>query len=297
MNTQENFTGILKTDAASLAAKAAELSIQYPYFDIAHIANAVTHKEDKNKLQVAALYTQNDMWLHYILTPNEFVTSSIESNTLVQTNIETISLSHATTQAVPMETSIIEEMPVIKELPIPTTETTADKAEIAATDNIDTATITTVVEASLETNEPEAIVAEPEKTISNAINEPIIELEPYHTIDYFASQGIKLSHMPQSDDRLGQQVKSFTSWLKSMRKIDTIVDKPVVEEKTTEHVHVVSLAENSLQKEEIITETMAEVLVKQGKIAEAIALYEKLSLQDTEKSSYFASQIENLKTV
>lgn len=121
---------------------------------------------------------------------------------------------------------------------------------------------------------------------------PVFTFEPFHTVDYFASQGIKLREEKLENDQLGKQVKSFTQWLRSMKKI-------YVEEKmelgVTEEKEVVSIAKESNQQTEVVTETMAEVLVKQGKKAQAIDLYRKLSLLHPEKSVYFASRIDELK--
>ena len=51
------------------------------------------------------------------------------------------------------------------------------------------------------------------------INEPLIPIDPYHTVDYFASQGIKLVLEKDPKDKLGKQLKSFTQWLKHMKKV------------------------------------------------------------------------------
>tara|TARA_R110000796_G_scaffold252596_1_gene388442 strand:- start:90017 stop:90907 length:891 start_codon:yes stop_codon:yes gene_type:complete len=50
-------------------------------------------------------------------------------------------------------------------------------------------------------------------------------------------------------------------------------------------------------KDEFITETLAELLMKQQKYARAIDIYEKLSLKFPEKRTYFASQIQKIKEV
>ncbi len=125
-----------------------------------------------------------------------------------------------------------------------------------------------------------------------AEQKPVFTFEPFHTVDYFASQGIKLREEKLENDQLGKQVKSFTQWLRSMKKI-------YVEEKKelglTEEKEVVSIATESNQQTEVVTETMAEVLAKQGKKAQAIDLYRKLSLLHPEKSVYFASRIDELK--
>ena len=58
------------------------------------------------------------------------------------------------------------------------------------------------------------------------------------------------------------------------------------------------MAETSLvENEEIVSEPLALLLVKQGSYKKAIKMYEKLSLIFPEKSSFFAEQIENLKNL
>jgi hypothetical protein len=51
---------------------------------------------------------------------------------------------------------------------------------------------------------------------------------------------------------------------------------------------------SNLDDDEIVTETLARLFYKQGNIAKAIKIYEKLSLLFPEKSSYFAAQIEKM---
>ena len=117
--------------------------------------------------------------------------------------------------------------------------------------------------------------------------------EPYYTVDYFASQGIKTVLEEKPKDRLGQQLKSFTEWLKTIRQMPpqqiASMNDAVSEEK------VVQLATHSLAEENVDTEAMAEVWIKQGQPEKAIGIYEKLSLLNPSKSSYFALLIEKLK--
>lgn len=62
-------------------------------------------------------------------------------------------------------------------------------------------------------------------------------------------------------------------------------------------VDIEDLADKSLLKEEDFeTETLAKLMAKQGKVKKAEDIYKKLSLKFPEKSAYFATQIEKLKS-
>jgi hypothetical protein len=133
-----------------------------------------------------------------------------------------------------------------------------------------------------------------EKVLENIKQPPKEEMlfEPLHATDYFASQGIKLSEAVMNDDKLGKQLKSFTSWLKTMKKVhpDKLVPvTPLVE------AAVQNQADKSNIEEEVLTEAMAEAFTQQGKNIRALETYEKLSLLNPAKSAYFAAKIESLK--
>jgi hypothetical protein len=118
-----------------------------------------------------------------------------------------------------------------------------------------------------------------------------IPIEPYHTIDYFASQGIRLTTEEQKDD-LSKKVKSFTAWLKTMKRLqpepeNISIKDPSVFNETPESSNSVS--------EEIVTEAMAEVFLKQGLKEKAIQVYDKLSLQNPANSHIFATRILKIK--
>ena len=57
-----------------------------------------------------------------------------------------------------------------------------------------------------------------------------------------------------------------------------------------------TIAAHSIEGKEVVTETMAEVLAKQGMPERARLVYEKLSLLNPEKRAYFAAKIEQLNT-
>ena len=126
-------------------------------------------------------------------------------------------------------------------------------------------------------------------------NEPIadtISFEPFHTVDYFASQGIKLQQDEAPKDKFGQQLKSFTEWLKTMKRLPQ--NAPAASIDASKEKDVQHLAEDSVHESDVVTEAMAEVWLKQGNTRKALEVYNKLSLQNPAKNAYFAAKIENL---
>ena len=119
--------------------------------------------------------------------------------------------------------------------------------------------------------------------------------EPYHTVDYFASQGIKLKLEEKPLDKFGQQLRSFTDWLKTMKKLPAT--EIAIQTEAGAERKVEQLAEHSIQEREVVTEAMAAVWEKQGNRAKAIDIYHKLSLLEPSKSAYFAAKIEDLKNI
>ena len=133
--------------------------------------------------------------------------------------------------------------------------------------------------------------ASKELKISVDLGEPIFE--SYHTIDYFASQGIKLM-AEDLKDKMGKQLKSFTDWLRSMKRVSGHIEASTSIDEVT-HQSIQRIAEHSVEEKEVVTEAMAEVWAKQGNAKKAIRIYEKLSLLNPGKSTYFATRIEQLK--
>ena len=147
---------------------------------------------------------------------------------------------------------------------------------------------------------PNMKLAEMLQNQAAAFNKPVeaedklpIETEPYHTVDYFASQGIKVEAL--QPDQLGNKVRRFTDWLKQMKRVAP-QPSDLGTESEMEHI-IQDIAASSNEAKEIVTEAMAEVLIKQGKTGKAIQLYQKLSFLNPDKSAYFAAKIEQLKSI
>jgi hypothetical protein len=183
-----------------------------------------------------------------------------------------------------------EEAPFVLEEPVEHPEIATEEAAAAETPVVEAAAAeTTLAVAETATAPAPAEPEAPPKTV--AVTQDFL-FEPYHTIDYFASQGIKLTLDENPTDHLGKQLKSFTDWLKTMRRLPQ-KDREVVPDRAAEEA-IQTIAAHSVKGKDVVTETMAEVLAKQGMREKARAVYEKLSLLNPDKSAYFAAKIEQL---
>ncbi len=144
-----------------------------------------------------------------------------------------------------------------------------------------------------ENNSADVIFENPTTIEDNSDTNSQIAFEPFHTVDYFASQGIKITEEVLANDKLGTQMKSFTEWLKSMKKLHPL---KLPEENSLAEDIIQSAAEVSNIDTEVLTEAMAEVLIKQDKKDKAVEMYNKLSLINPSKSAYFAAKIESIKS-
>lgn len=159
-----------------------------------------------------------------------------------------------------------------------------------------------------------------------------IPMQPVSAEDYFLQQGIHVSgDLPElkavltstepavseneeEKEKSLMVVMSFAEWLKHISSKNQKAKEEEAEQKALKTMwqqqklaaaieeeneeipeQVFEMAVNSIsRKEELISESLAEVYVKQGKKGKAIEMYQKLSLQNPEKNAYFAAKIENL---
>jgi len=131
----------------------------------------------------------------------------------------------------------------------------------------------------------------PSETVHGDSLDQLIPIEPYHTVDYFASQGIKLSHSFEKDE-LGTKVKSFTDWLRTMKKLQP--EAPEIRSNETLYPQL-NKQEVQQPSQEIITEAMAEVYLKQCLKEKAIEVYNKLSGQTPANKHIFAAKLSLIK--
>jgi len=246
------------------------LAHQYPYFSTAQLLLLQKTEPGSEayttRLQQTALHFSNPLQLQYWLQPSRFDTEMPEAE-LFQN---------------PISAPIEETEPEVEAVETSNAET--EVLEIEATSE------------SIPVQELQETDTAPESKVPETKTEPAaasITFEPYHTVDYFASQGIKLSQQEAANDKLGKQLKSFTEWLKTMKRLPETVATKNTDAAGEQKVE--NLAAHSLETADVVTESMAEVWLKQGNKQKALEVYNKLSLRYPGKSAYFAAKIESLK--
>jgi len=103
----------------------------------------------------------------------------------------------------------------------------------------------------------------------------------------------KLDEIPSIDQKVKMKENGNNHLISSFIKDDP---GPIRADKETSLKGDVSLA-SIREHDGFITDTLAQIYVKQGLYAKAIYAYEKLSLKYPEKSAYFAAQIEKIRNI
>lgn len=263
-------------DSEKKILRAAE---KYPYF----LAPVLFSGELKDKNHVlnrrSPLFFSNNLMETYAKQdePLSYTTVMTSEPGAISLNVE-----NEKTIADDLKNEKIEEIAVPESAPIPDLPSTDLEPAFAE----EMAPLISGIENETANPAKKGIATVPQSTPEELI------FEPLHTTDYFASQGIRLSEEVKSGDKLGTQLKSFTEWLKTMKKLPAAGNRPVLN--TPYDKQVEKLAEKSNQEEDVITESMADAYLSQGKRQKAIEIYQKLSLQNPSKSAFFAAKIAEL---
>lgn len=282
-----------------------QLAAKYPYSAVIQLLITQKLKAEHTgspgiEQPSPGIYFHSPFWLDQLL--NEKGTATIKTKekelaTVPEPVIEATVTEEASLE-LPTANPVTKEIETAASYPAPETPTMEEEV------------VTNTFSKQEDKKEPGA-VTETEQIVAPEQEEPAIKIpafkiepvdpanatltfEPYHTVDYFASQGIKFSTEEKPKDKFGQQLKSFTEWLKTIKKVPAAELSNVANNQQAEQ-KVEQLAEKSLTEGDVLTEAMAEVWAKQGNTAKAIITYQKLSLLNPSKSSYFAGLIEQLK--
>lgn len=192
---------------------------------------------------------------------------------------------------------------------------------------------TPVIEEVIKTEQPTPVEVKPaEETIKDLELEYLNELiSSSYTYELEGLEKLEVGR-PKSEDR-SQKIEevlpieeeeeqldentelTFTDWLKKVQKggltsvteekpekqhkfdlIDKFIQEdPKIKPKKTEFYSPINMARLSVVDDsELVSETLALIQVEQGNYQEAIKTYQKLSLKNPEKRTYFANQIKIL---
>ncbi len=236
-----------------------DLAKQYPYFSSAQLLlsakqKQINHQDFEKQLVATSLHVNNPLWLNHLLN---------------------------------CKPSLKEKITVEEKVPVAEVNEEPFNDELVL-ENPRHGSVRAIIQ-----DENLSVTPLPSITKNAEDKEQSPAFEPYYTVDYFASQGIKHVIEEKPKDRFSQQLKSFTEWLKTIRQMPPHQIAAMTDGGSEEKV--VQLATNSLEEKDVDTEAMAEVWIKQGHPEKAVEIYHKLSLLNPSKSSYFAVLIEKLK--
>ena len=275
----------------------ASLIQSYPYFTPGHYFEAARKQKHQpfspEAMNNMHLYMGNWLQFHQYMST---AAGDIETNTTSTTVQE---------QLVTMATADPEPVPAAEEHAA-ITEPMAERLAATITE-----------EQNIQHKDAEIVAEE----IEAMEEQPLIQ--PIYTEDYFLHQGVEVSiEIPETPELTEEEEKekalmrviSFSDWIsyfktKSEKAKEEEVDKKALktmwqkeklaaalgEENDEIPEDVFEMAVNSItQEEDLASESLAEIHVKQGKYDKAIDMYHKLSLRNPQKKVYFARRIEEI---
>ncbi len=146
------------------------------------------------------------------------------------------------------------------------------------------------------TVEPEKIAGHEEVSEDAAREEETAEEQHMPDTEASAESHSELEDVQDDDD---DQPQAISEEPKSKQElIDQFIENaPRITRSRSDFFNPADYARSSaVDKDDIVSETLATIHYRQGHYAKAIKIYEKLSLKNPEKSTYFAGLIEKIKS-
>ena len=254
------------------------LTNQFPFCQIGQTLNTIYLNNNNSllfeqQLKKAAIYSSDRKRLFEHINTK---TSSIEEKPATDESqeIEDIEISN------PIESTVIQIEPEIK--------------VVEEIDPLEKNYISAAVSSSY-LLEAENVISEEKVEKEKPIEEPK-EIKPAFNEDVAHSFKDWLLHL-KGDEISNDEIKTTTKKKIHLDVIDKFIQEdPQIKPKKSEFYSPINMARLSVVDDsDMVSETLALIYVEQGNYSNAINTYQKLSLKNPEKRSYFANQIKILK--
>jgi hypothetical protein len=306
------FTKVLHNYPSSTAEEAQELlslKERFPYSQLLHVLSARASKDhgfshQQNELQLAAVYSADRGILKHMMSGKGYSNGAVEPHPTSLTNAVSSGKKdekppqNGPTAEIESETDDLAERVIkdIKEL-----YETRHNFEVMFVDNPGTSLGKSANSVHGE-DQPDLSKSKRERIIelSKTLNTPpaaeeIEEIKPIKKkrearkdiIDEIVNTKTKIE--PESEKQK-EQLEIIDHFIKAQPSISNSKDKPlIIQDGDLAIIKAGEFGDN------IVSETLVEILLKQGKKDKAIEVLKKLIWKFPQKKTYFAAQIEELK--
>ena len=314
LNNVSNLRSISSADLEKVVEK-------HPYFEVGQLMLVKKYQEEKhvafnNQLEKASIYASNRSHLFQFINEADMNVSLVEAGSEEQDDEKTAitvteelvnqnqELSVLETEAEIQEDKV-DEIESKEHHSISEIETISDHSEelleTVSEDENEEITVVSPVEENIEVAENEEQPNEPDIPA-----EEVIEIETDHSFSEWLKvlndqhveiEKPKAKKKDVLDAHIEMESNAQFLQMEEPATLDEFLEKNISRKhEASDEINVSELAKHSVEPhDDLVSETLAKLLVLQKKYDHATEVYQKLGLKYPEKSSYFAIRIEEIK--